>query len=53
MAEALGDSGDVVQHAFAATEADEPVVGQDDARAIPRIRAGFIIGGGAGDYSGG
>lgn len=37
MAQALGHDGQVVQHAFAAPQAHQPVVGQDDARAIPTM----------------
>ncbi len=34
--EPLGDVRDVVQHTFAATKADQPIVGEDDARTTAR-----------------
>lgn len=39
MAQALGHDGQVVQHALAAPQTHQPVVGQNDTRAIPIMEA--------------
>ena len=52
MAQPASDGGEVVEHALAAPQAHEPVVGQGDARAIPIVRRIGNVGHGVGVYSG-